>query len=184
MSTCYKPKSFEIYRCLDSIQEATSLPHSRDKYPWEEYLEGGTQQLMSYNIDCLPPMNDPLFLTTDEGEKVSVEHPKQSKRDHFKPKIHFGMVAGGKNILANDYFKQILNEKCQILCFDSEIDQVLAAIQGNRIESFMIIRAISDYHDGTTSKDWQPFSSLCAASLMKTVILQIPSSTDDDQETL
>ena len=80
--------------------------------------------------------------------------------------------------------------RCNVLCFDSEIDQVIAAIQGNRIESFMIIRGISDYHDGTLNKEWQSYSSLCAASFMKTIIYTIPkdfyshsnSEHDDDDD--
>ena len=100
----------------------------------------------------------------------------KEKKDYSRPIIHFGTIAGGKNILTNDYFKTTLSDKCNVLCFDSEIDQVIAAVQGNRTESFMIIRGISDYHDGTLNKEWQPYSSLCAAAFMKTIIYKIPST--------
>ena len=120
----------------------------------------------------------------DNGEIVKVEHPEQTNRDYQRPVLRFGMIAGGKNLLTNDYLKTTLAEKCNVLCFDSEIDQVIAAIQGNRIESFMIIRGIADYHDGTLNKDWQPYSSLCAAAFMKTLIYKIPKPSktqyDDD----
>lgn len=86
------------------------------------------------------------------------------------------MIAGGKNIINDDYLKSTLAEQCNVICFDSEIDQVLAAIQGNRTESFLIIRGISDYHDGSSSKEWQPFAALCAAAFMKTLIYQIPTN--------
>jgi nucleoside phosphorylase len=117
----------------------------------------------------------------ENGEIVEVEHPNKEKKDYTRPIIRFGMIAGGKNLLTNDYFKTTLSEKCNVLCFDSEIDQVLAAIQGNRTESFMIIRGISDYHDGTLNKEWQPYSALCAASLMKTIIYRIPSNSHSDK---
>ena len=126
----------------------------------------------------------------NNGEIVNVEHPPTDTHDHLRPSLRFGMIAGGKNLISNDYFKTTLSDKCNVLCFDTEIDQVIAAIQGNRIESFMIIRGIADYHDGTLSKEWQPFSSLCAASLMKTIIYQIPShrrsnrAHDDDEDIL
>jgi hypothetical protein len=46
----------------------------------------------------------------------------------------------------------------------------------------MIIRGISDYHDGTLNKEWQPYSSLCAASFMKTLIYKIPSNVHSQSE--
>ncbi|CAF0984238.1 unnamed protein product [Adineta steineri] len=180
VSTCYKPKSFELYQLMDPIKEnyqQTNLTRPlTHKYPWEKFLEDGIQYLLSHNIDCLPPSNDHLYIKMENGEIVEVEHPTKDKKDYTKPIIRFGMIAGGKNILTNDYFKSTLSEKCNVLCFDSEIDQVIAAIQGNRTESFMIIRGISDYHDGTLNKEWQPYSSLCAASFMKTIIYKIPSN--------
>ncbi|CAF2675522.1 unnamed protein product [Rotaria sp. Silwood2] len=178
VSTCYKPKSFQLYQLMEPIKENyqqtylnRSLTH---KYPWEKFLEEGIQYLLSHNIDCLPPNNDRLYIKMENGEIVEVKHPDQRKKDYHRPAIRFGMIAGGKNILTNDYLKSTLCDRCNVLCFDSEIDQVIAAIQGNRTESFMIIRGISDYHDGTLNKEWQPFSSLCAAAFMKTIIYKIP----------
>ena len=40
----------------------------------------------------------------------------------------------------------------------------MESIDGNRKDSFIIIRAIADYYDGTTAKEWQPYASLCAAA--------------------
>jgi len=147
------------------------------KYPWETFLEEGIQYLLSHNIDCLPANTDRLYIKMENGEIVEVKHPDNIKKDYHKPTIRFGMIAGGKNILTNDYLKTTLCDRCNVLCFDSEIDQVIAAVQGNRTESFMIIRGISDYHDGTLNKEWQPFSSLCAAAFMKTIIYKIPQSS-------
>lgn len=158
------------------LQTNLSRP-STHKYPWEKFLEEGMQSLLSHNIDCLPPSNDRLYIKMENGEIVDVEHPDRSKKDYRRPTIRFGMIAGGKNLLTNDYLKTTLCDKCNVLCFDSEIDQVIAAIQGNRTESFMIIRGISDYHDGTLNKEWQPFSALCAAAFMKTLIYRIPKSS-------
>ena len=188
VSTCYKPKSFQLYDLLDPIREnylQTNQTRSEThQYPWEKFLDDGIQYLLSHNIDCLPPTNDFLYIKMDNGEIVKVEHPEQTNRDYQRPVLRFGMIAGGKNLLTNDYLKTTLAEKCNVLCFDSEIDQVIAAIQGNRIESFMIIRGIADYHDGTLNKDWQPYSSLCAAAFMKTLIYKIPKPSkiqyDDD----
>ena len=189
ISTCYKPKSFQLYQLMEPIKEnyeqTNSTRPKTHQYPWEKFLDEGTQHLLSHHIDCLPPSTDHLFIKMSNGEIVQVEHPNKHKRDYTRPTIRFGMIAGGKNLLTNDYFKTTLSEKCNVLCFDSEIDQVIAAIQGNRTESFMIIRGISDYQDGTLNKEWQPYSSLCAAAFMKTIIYTIPnhSSLNDEDQT-
>ncbi|CAF0873416.1 unnamed protein product [Adineta steineri] len=198
VSTCYKPKSFQLYQLMEPIKENYQQTNQTrpvtHKYPWEKFLEEGVQYLLSHNIDCLPPNNDRLHIKMDNGEIVEAKHPDQIKKDYNRPTIRFGMIGGGKNILTNDYLKSTLCEKCNVLCFDSEIDQVIAAVQGNRTESFMIIRGISDYHDGTLNKEWQPFSSLCAAAFMKTIIYKIPkpsrqnpnlhSNSDHDEDIL
>ncbi|CAF1010450.1 unnamed protein product [Rotaria sordida] len=179
VSTCYKPKSFQLYQLIEPIKENYQQTYlnrlSTHQYPWEKFLEEGIKYLLSHNIDCLPPNNDRLYIKMENNEIVEVKHPDQNKKkDYYRPTIRFGMIAGGKNILTNDYLKSTLCDRCNVLCFDSEIDQVIAAIQGNRTESFMIIRGVSDYHDGTLNKEWQPFSSLCAAAFMKTIIYKIP----------
>jgi hypothetical protein len=186
VSTCYKPKSFQLYQLMDPIkenyQQTNATRSSTHKYPWEKFLEEGIQYLLSHNIECLPPSNDHLYIKMENGEIVEVEHPTKEPKDYSRPTIRFGMIAGGKNILTNDYFKTTLSDRCNVLCFDTEIDQVIAAIQGNRTESFMIIRGIADYHDGSLNKEWQPYSSLCAAAFMKTLIYKIPSNLRSDTE--
>ena len=186
VSTCYKPKNFQLYHLLEEIREnyqstneTRSLTH---QYPWEKFLSEGLQYLLSHNIDCLPPENDRLYIKMENGEVVDVDHPGRKEKDYRRPKLCFGMIAGGKNLLNNDYLKMTLGEKCNVLCFDSEIDQVLAAIQGNQTESFLIIRGVSDYHDGTLNKEWQPFSALCAAAFMKTLIYRIPASSHSEYD--
>ncbi|CAF1549621.1 unnamed protein product, partial [Didymodactylos carnosus] len=185
VSTCFKPKSFELYNIVDSIkQNYQQTKSSNIQHPWEKFLAEGIKNLSSHNIECIPPThNDKLYLKMGSGDVVEVEHPteqqsqqiKSSKqKDYHSPTLRFGMIAGGKNVVNNDYLKTVLSDTCNVLCFDLEIDQVLAAIQGNRTESFLIIRGISDYHDGTLNKDWQCFSALCAASFMKTIIYKIP----------
>ena len=165
---------------MDPIKENYHQTHSTrpstHKYPWEKFLDEGIQYLLSNNIDCLPPTSDRLYIKMENNEVVEVQHPDQKRKDYHRPIIRFGMIAGGKNLLTNDYLKSTLCDKCNVLCFDSEIDQVIAAIQGNRTESFMVIRGVSDYHDGTLNKEWQPFSALCAAAFMKTIIYKIPNS--------
>lgn len=169
----------------ENYQQTNSTRPATHQYPWEKFLQEGLQSLLSHQIECLPPENDRLYMKMENGEVVEYEQTDRSAADYYRPKIRFGMIAGGKNLLANDYLKTTLAEKCNVLCFDSEIDQVIAAVQGNRTESFLIIRGVADYHDGTTSKEWQPFAALCAAAFMKTLIYRIPKlQRENDEEIL
>lgn len=189
VSTCYKPKSFQLYQLMEPIKENYQQTNEtrpvNHQYPWEKFLQDGLQTLQSNHIECLPPENDRLYMKMENGEIVEYQQTDRSMNDYFRPKIRFGMIAGGKNLLNNEFLKTTLAEKCNVLCFDSEIDQVIAAVQGNRTESFLIIRGIADYHDGTMSKEWQPFTALCAAAFMKTLIYRIPKiQRENDEEIL
>ena len=55
---------------------------------------------------------------------------------------------------------------------------MLESIVGSRKESFLIIRGVADYVDGTKNAEWQPYAALAAAAFMKSVLetLKMPSS--------
>ena len=74
----------------------------------------------------------------------------------------------------NDQLRQEMAAKQGILAFDNELDSVVESIYGSRKESYMLIRGIADYKDGTKgSKNWQQHSALMAASVLKSIIDQI-----------
>lgn len=86
------------------------------------------------------------------------------------PRVHLAPVASGRQVVRDDQLRQQFIAKAGALAFDCEFDAVIESILGNCKDSFVCIRGISDYKDGTRQKDWQPYASLVAASFMKAII--------------
>lgn len=178
-SKTWMPVANDLYKIVNSIRR-TYNPQINRKYPWEEYLEEGIDSLYSDELDCRRPNEDKLFFTIGEKNVIEANHPEdplnQSDRRQFgMPTLRFGKVGGGDKVAHDENLRHILSEQYGVICFDSDMDQVMESIEGNRKDSFMIIRSIVDYQDGSTNKEWQPYAALCAAAFMKTVICALPN---------
>ena len=178
ISKTWMPASMELYKIVNNIRK-TFNPRVNKKYSWEIYLEEGIKSLGSEELDCRRPAEDKLFFTVGERNIVEVNHPEdqtgvEDRRQFGLPNLRFGKVAGGEKITRDESIRHTLWEQNNVICFDSDMDQVMESIEGNRKDSFIIIRSITDYHDGTTSKEWQAYSSLCAAAMCKTIICSLP----------
>jgi nucleoside phosphorylase len=113
---------------------------------------------------------------------IEVQHPDVPEHTpandatavrHGTPKVHYGVIGSGRPVTRADDTRLDFAGKYGIIAFDSEFDQVIESICGNRKDSFMFIRGIADYNDGSRSKEWQPYASLAAAAMMKTIIKAI-----------
>ena len=58
-----------------------------------------------------------------------------------------------------------------------EYDAVIESVFGNRKDSYIIVRGIADYKDGSRKKEWQPYASLAAAAFTKAIICSMTMST-------
>lgn len=181
-SKLWLPKSPELYKILMGIQKSYE-PHSQKLYPWEEHLAEGIEGLYNEELDCRRPNEDKLLFAVGEKNLVECEHPMDltgsfNRREYGQPIVKFGRIAGGEDLSKNEAVRTSLVEQYDILCFDTGMDQVMESIEGNKIDSYIIIRSIADYLDGTTTKEWQPYSALCAAAFAKTVISALPPVSD------
>ena len=180
VSKTWMPASNELYRVVNSIRKNYN-PRLNQKYPWEEYIDEGILSLKSEELDCSRPNEDKLFFTVGEKNSIEVNHPEDptnstDRREFNFPSLRFGKIGGGEKIVRDENLRHILSEEYGIVCFDSDMDQVMESIEGNRKESFIIIRSIVDYIDGSTTKEWQPYSAICAAAFMKTLIRALPAA--------
>lgn len=172
----WKPGSMELYKVVNNIRK-TYNPQLNKVYPWEEYLKEGINSLNNEELDCRKPKDDKLFFTVGEKNVIEVNHPEYpSQQKRTGPVLHFGAIGGGEKLIKDESIRQKLSDRFGIIGFDSDVDQVMESIDGNRKESFIIIRAISDYYDGSTSKEWQPYASLCAAAFTKTLLCALPET--------
>ena len=94
------------------------------------------------------------------------------------PRIHLAPIASGRYIARDDQLRQKFAVRFGALAFDTEMDAVVESILGNCRESFAVIRGISDYKDGSRIKEWQPYASLAAASVMKSIICAMDPPTN------
>lgn len=149
--------------------------------PWLGYLEQGQQYLLGQEVDFQrpPPHTDRLFMNIGGNDVIEVGHPPVPEDlgavyQSGVPTLRRGPLGAGKPVVKEDSLRLDFAARYQCLSFDTEFDQVLESIVGNRKDSFTFIRGVADYLDGTKNVEWQPYSALMAAAVMRTVIEKLP----------
>ncbi|XP_058799256.1 uncharacterized protein LOC131668821 isoform X2 [Phymastichus coffea] len=147
--------------------------------PWQSHMREGTKKLATqseHNFEAPPADSDKLYMNIGERDVIEVAHPSAPKSDAAYvrndgcPQIHLAPVASGRRIARDDQLRQKFASRFGILAFDAEMDAVVDSILGNCRDSFAVVRGISDYKDGSRGKEWQPYASLAAASVVKAMI--------------
>lgn len=116
---------------------------------------------------------DVLSVALGGGNVATVSHPDRRSR----PRLHLGPIGAGAPVsLRNADCRQDFAHRYQLKAFDAEFDSVVESIFGNRIDSWALIRGISDYGDGTKNKQWQAYAALQAASVARLMIERLPAS--------
>lgn len=108
--------------------------------------------------------------TALNGGGIEVLPPQMSQ-----PNIHFGLIAAGKALVANSEIRNQYAVAMGVTAFDNDYVSVLDSLDGNRNDSFIIVRGIADFEDGQRNKVWQPHAALSAAAYMKALIETIPA---------
>jgi len=144
----------------------------------QEHYEAALGQLDGDSWARPDQGTDKLFMSIGGGDLIEVGHPSPGPGVHDPrvdglPVLHVGPVAAGRGVALDDQLRQEFAYKNGILAYDSELDSVVESIYGNRKEHYMLIRGIADYKDGTRRKEWQHYSALMAASVLKSIILNI-----------
>lgn len=89
-----------------------------------------------------------------------------------------GPIAAGRQVSKDDQLRQDFASRYGILAFDMEYDAVIESVYGNRKDSYIIVRGIADYKDGSRKKEWQPYASLAAAAFTKAIVCSMTSVND------
>lgn len=148
---------------------------------WEYYIDEGIKSLrQQQDIDATRPAadSDKLFMSIGPKDTIEVTHPDAAEdevdlRKDGRPMCHFGPIGSGRPAALSEQLKQQMISEFGLRAFDSEFDPVVESICGNCKESFIMIRGISDYKDGRKKKEWQQYSALVAAALMKSIIVNL-----------
>ncbi|XP_071101629.1 uncharacterized protein [Haliotis cracherodii] len=179
----WSPRDLVLQKIAENIDESRQA--NPDYAPWEKYIQEGQDLLMAQesNFARPPTASDRLYINVGEGQVIEVQHPEPPEgivARHDVPKLHFGVFGSGARVVRNDSTKLDFATKYGISAFDTEFDQVLDSICGNVKESFMFVRGVADYRDGSKGKEWAPYASLAAAAVVKTIIKSLKNRHLDD----
>lgn len=97
--------------------------------------------------------------------KKRVERPSRETTD---PKIHYGNIASGNEVVNNSLFRDRVAQEEGVICFEMEA----AGLMDNF--PCLVIRGICDYADSHKNKRWQPYAAAAAAAYAKEVLSVIP----------
>ncbi|XP_041371438.1 uncharacterized protein LOC121384991 isoform X2 [Gigantopelta aegis] len=180
----WAPRDLVLQRIAEKIEDYQKA--NPDYAPWERYIEEGQELLKEQEAKFSrpPAASDRLYMNIGENQVIEVQHPDVPSgmihRDDV-PRLRYGVVGSGRPVVKHDDTKLDFATKYGISAFDSEFDQVLESIVGNRKDSFMFVRGICDYQDGSRGKEWQPYAALAAAAVVKTIIKSLHNPQLDEQ---
>ncbi|KAK3597070.1 hypothetical protein CHS0354_022076 [Potamilus streckersoni] len=186
-SKSWGPKDQFLQQVVKKMKDATLC---KKKFaPWEKYIQDGLELLSSQEADFNrpPPNTDRLTMSIGDGNVIEVQHPDcpdetQQDRKPGMPKIHFGVYGSGKTIAKEYDVRLDFAGRYDLVAIDSEFDQVLESIHGNRKDSYIFIRGVSDYSDGSRNKEWLPYAALAAAAVTKSIVKSFanPHMSEDE----
>lgn len=181
----YSLKSWTPGSCLllDTARALVDQASSDGKYlSWEEYAAAGAQLLYDQEVAFDRPSadTDRLFMNVGGDDMIEVAHPPvppdAPPLRPDCPTVRFGAIASGKPIAMGDQMRLEFVARHQCIGVDTEFDQVLESIVGNRQESFLFVRGVADYLDGSKNAEWQPYAALIAAAFTKSLLEQLPAN--------
>lgn len=125
------------------------------------------------------PDEDFLFDPDYDHETEPIEHAcKRCNPDRIRhrlpretqnPKVHYGLVASGNQVMRHGTTRDKLARKHGILCFEMEAAGLMDIAQ------CLVVRGICDYADSHKLKRWQGYAAAAAAAYAKEILSLIPT---------
>ncbi|KAL3114550.1 hypothetical protein niasHT_014357 [Heterodera trifolii] len=77
--------------------------------------------------------------------------------------------------LVNERLREKFRLHYHLRAFDAGFDAVIAAIEGSRVDSWLLVRGVSDYQQGSSKqgKVWQNYAAANAVALVETILQNI-----------
>uniref|UniRef100_A0A182P8K0 Winged helix-turn-helix domain-containing protein n=1 Tax=Anopheles epiroticus TaxID=199890 RepID=A0A182P8K0_9DIPT len=189
------------YPADDGLQviARTLVQNDDGKKPWLQYVQEGLQQLSGrgghaeHDFARPAPNTDKLYMNIGNKNVIEVAHPIAQPVDGgeggddtdangapvpHQTRLHAGPIGSGYDLVRSDSARTEYAQAYQLLATDSEMNSVLDSIVGNCRDSFILVKGIADYKDGTTSRKWQNYASLAAAAVMKTIVCAMDAPTN------
>ncbi|CAH8454499.1 unnamed protein product [Heterobilharzia americana] len=178
----YAARDSTLVNCVEKVLDRFEA--APEKCEWAQILKSALNVLGGEDdpIDFARPApdTDKLKLKINEGVTFDIKHPDVPEElarfyPPGVPAVRLGCMGSGRPVTDNDALRNDFAKEHHLLCYDAEYDQVLESVMGNGLDSFILIRGIADYVEGRQGTQWQPYAALAAASFMKSIILQLPS---------
>ena len=109
------------------------------------------------------PQREDTCINCDKRQLI-----QRNPRTSDEPRIHYGLIASGNQVMKHGKTRDQLGEKHGMLCFEME-----AAGLMNQLPC-LVIRGICDYSDSHKNKQWQGYAALTAAAYAK-ILLSVVS---------
>lgn len=173
---------YPVDDCLQTIGRSLQL-NEDGKKPWEVYVKEGLINLSNKSdtdFSRPAPSTDKLYMNIGNKDVIEVAHPVDQDDVDGVPqtRIHVGPIGSGYDLIKSDSLRTQYSQEYDLVATDVEMNSVLDSIVGNCRDSFILVKGVSDYKDGTTSKKWQNYASLAAAAVMKTIICAMDAPTN------
>jgi nucleoside phosphorylase len=97
---------------------------------------------------------------------------KRKRRSGNHPRIHYGLIASGNQVIKSAQTRDDLAMKYNILCFEMEAAGIMNSIP------CLVIRGICDYADSHKNKLWQEYAAATAAAYAK-LLLSVTRKLND-----
>lgn len=166
----FKSQDTTLLSVVEKIRKEADL-NLNDPKPWERHIDYANTML---NVDesmfQKPAIEtDKLFYRKSDGSLVQVDHPIRKNDKNNELTVKYGLIGSGNLIGETEDSVSSFADSCKIKAFDDDFEAVLDSLEGNRNDSFLIVRGMANYLDGV-KKEWQPYASIMAAAYMKTII--------------
>ncbi|KAL4888043.1 hypothetical protein BDV59DRAFT_189417 [Aspergillus ambiguus] len=148
----------EVQGCLDHIK--TSCP---------EYEHPG-------------PAKDILFAsgyihedtsTCETCDRCDLEYQvERNPRGFTQPRIHYGLVASGNQLMRSAKIRDQISQKYDVLCFEMEGAGIMDTFP------CLVIRGICDYADSHKNELWQNYAAAAAAAYAKVLLSRVRALED------
>jgi ankyrin repeat protein/nucleoside phosphorylase len=158
----HKMAGSRISRFIDQMLEKhpSMTEYSRPSSPEDHLYDAGYEHVGSPDacVKC------------DPSRRVA-----RPSRPDAQPRVHYGTIASGNQVLKHGTTRDMLSRKLNILCFEMEA--------AGLVDYFpcLVIRGICDYCDSHKNKGWQEYAAAAAAAYAKE-LLSLIQATETTRE--
>ncbi|RYC97051.1 hypothetical protein BFJ63_vAg216 [Fusarium oxysporum f. sp. narcissi] len=156
----------------------------KDHYRAGHQLEESINGILERNPTMLReysrphPDSDVLYLSTytnNYDDFSYIVHRGRRTEYELSPKVHYGLVASGNQVIKDAVFRDRLATKKDVLCFDAGVAGIMYNL------SCLVVCGICNYSDTHVTSEWNGYAAMAAAAYAKDLIYKVPSRNDESE---